>query len=311
MNRDGLTEAMGYIDPAYVEEADVRGEAKPGRRWRRPALIAACLCLVLAGTALAAELAGVHVSDFFEGTVTDFRGRERDAVSYEYQANGIRRIPGDSLAPAVSEYIARTRGSDEGYYYITRGVGSMERAEEFLGLDLPDNPVLDQAKHGWTYFAKGDSLAGESRISNGFCGISLHGAGELPETIQLRLAYDFPSADDYYSVSVDVSMRLYTDECDSSVEEGEVWGRVSMWQDKAPLEKYTYTASSGLETTVLAILDTHVIMGEEIAYYDYTAYFVLDGILFEVLVSDTDGILARETMEQILDGFVYEAPAQP
>lgn len=311
MDKRKVIEAMDYIDPALIEAADVRQEETRRIQWKRPALIAACLCLVLAGTAIAAELAGVHVSDFFEGTVTDFQGRERDAVSYEYQANGIRRIPGDSLAPTVSEYIARNRGSDGGYY-ITRGVDSMERAEEFLGLDLPDNPVLDQAKHGLVGFAKGDSLAGESRISSRFCGISLHGAGELPATIQLRTAYHFPSADDDDSVSVDVSMQLYTDEGDSSAEEGEVWSRVSMWQDETPLEKYTYMAPSGLEATVLEILDTGKTgWGEERTRYEYTAYFILDGILFEVWVSDTDEALARETIEQILDGFVYEAPAQP
>lgn len=62
MKQEHMMEAMNHIDPALVEGADrCGGEARRGK-WRKPALIAACLCLALAGTALAAELAGVRIA---------------------------------------------------------------------------------------------------------------------------------------------------------------------------------------------------------------------------------------------------------
>ena len=57
-----LLEAMTAVDDRYLAEAEA-APASPARRkpWLRPALIAACLCLLLVGTAVAA-VAGKQVS---------------------------------------------------------------------------------------------------------------------------------------------------------------------------------------------------------------------------------------------------------
>ena len=67
MNKDKIMEAMDHIDPALVEEAGRElSVAKRGRRgWSRAAVIAACLCAVLAGTAVAVELSGVRIVDIW------------------------------------------------------------------------------------------------------------------------------------------------------------------------------------------------------------------------------------------------------
>ena len=51
MKGQDLYEALGRVDPAVLEAA---AELPPRRRvWRRPAVIAACAALLLAGTAVA------------------------------------------------------------------------------------------------------------------------------------------------------------------------------------------------------------------------------------------------------------------
>ena len=83
------------------------------------------------------------------------------------------------------------------------------------------------------------------------------------------------------------------------------------------LGQYSYTTPSGLETTIVATSLTYEssldgeFSGELVTWYSYDAYFVLDGIFYRVEGGFNDEALALETIEQILDAFEYEAPAQP
>lgn len=322
MDKEKIVEAMGCIAPDLIGSADV--DVKPRRRWTRPALIAACLCLVLAGTALAAELAGVHVSDFFTG-MTDWEGRDHSYLGYEVQADGLRCLPADSLDPGVEEYIRETRGSG-GFYMISMPLYSMKRAEEFLGVDLPDNPFLERASLGVMGFDVGDLVTptGDGPLTEysrhvGAPGyILLSGWEDTPGAIEIKIGYKFHYSErteetetgwSIYPVymPVYVSMQLFTGEEETAFSserrmvENEYGGYTA-------IDKTSYTAPSGLEATIMtyqSAVDSG--SGEELEpAYCYAAYFVLDGILFEVEGGFDDGALAYATMIEILDGFVYE-----
>lgn len=66
MNKEKILEAMNHIDPAFIEEADRPVPEVRRVKWSRSAIIAACLCVVLAGTALAVGISGTRITGIFQ-----------------------------------------------------------------------------------------------------------------------------------------------------------------------------------------------------------------------------------------------------
>ncbi len=133
MNGQDLYEGLRFVDPTLLEEA-AEPVKRPKRRRYLP--LAACLCLLLAGTA-AAVLHSVeirmldveHLEDYQDdpGLKKTIENRSADQA---YQAAAqVEITPLESLSQQVREDAAAGRRSHE--------FDSWEEATAYLGIDLP------------------------------------------------------------------------------------------------------------------------------------------------------------------------------
>ena len=110
MDKEKIMEAMAHIDPALVEEADRPAPRRAG--WSRPALIAACLCLILAGTAAAAAGgAGMRVIRLFSSEKSLVKYGYNDSHSGYEIVGGAAYIPADSLSDEINQLALEDRKS--------------------------------------------------------------------------------------------------------------------------------------------------------------------------------------------------------
>lgn len=133
MKGQDLYEGLRYVDPAFLEEA-----MEPVKRpkWRRVLPVAACLCLLLAGTA-AAVLHSVEIRVLDVEHLEDYRDADPSMQSLEngsadqaYQAAAeVEITPLDSLSQQARDDAAAGRRSHE--------FDSWDAATAYLGIDLP------------------------------------------------------------------------------------------------------------------------------------------------------------------------------
>ncbi len=314
MDKDKIMDAMEYIDPALVEEAGREAPAmKRGwRGWSRPAVIAACLCAVLAGTAVAAELSGVRIVDIWDNrTQTVDPDGTLEEVSGVTISRGIRYFSIDEFSQQIIEL-------DQGFTEpAARSFSSWEEMEDFVGIRVMENPVLAAARSGGTVhvglpdgegrfvarFAPGPGHASDGVTPmEGIVGIKLYGS--------YNLRRGDPDLWPWGGLCINVSAELALDTENSFLDEIEL----SYSSDEAVITRETYVTSNGLSV---------LISKEEIPEREggsvpspavdwYTAYFTLDGVFFSVSAVDYKDFnggnipagLVEETLKEVLDGFV-------
>ena len=314
MDKDKIMDAMEYIDPARVEEAGREAPAlKRGRRgWSRPAVIAACLCAVLAGTAVAAELSGVRIVDIWDNrTQTVDPDGTLEEVSGVTISRGIRYFSIDEFSQQIIEL-------DQGFTEpAARSFSSWEEMEDFVGIRVMENPVLAAARSGGTvhvglpdgegrFVARFDPGPGHASDGvtpmEGIVGIKLYGSYN-------RRRGD-PDLWPWGGLCINVSAELALDTENSFLDEIEL----SYSSDEAVITRETYVTSNGLSV---------LISKEEIPEREggsvpspavdwYTAYFTLDGVFFSVSAVDYKDFnggnipagLVEETLKEVLDGFI-------
>lgn len=313
MDKDKIMEAMGYIDPGLVEEAGREAAAvKRGRRgWSRPAVIAACLCAVLAGTAVAAELAGVRILDFWENEtrVVDPDGA-REEVSGVTISRGIRYFSIDEFSRQIVEM---DRGFTEP---AARSFSSWEEMEDFVGIRVMENPVLAAVRSGGAvdvglpdgegrFVARFDPGPGHASDGvtpmEGIVGITLYGGYYLHR--------GDPDLRPWNGICVDVSAELALDTENRPLDEMEMFYS----PDEAAVTRETYVTSNGLSALIskAEIPEREGGSAPSPAVDWYTAYFTLDGVFFRVSTVDYKGFnggnipagLVEETLKEVLDGF--------
>ena len=317
MNREQIMEAMNHIDPALIEAADRNGSAarRSRSRWSRPAVIAACLCLVLAGTALAAELSGVHITGFFENEpcVTSPDGTEELVSGYSI-SRGIRYFSVEDLS---QEIIDLNQGFTEP---AARKFSNWEKMEEFVGLKVMDNPVLAAAHKGGLVdvgLPDGEGMF-VVRLDPG-CGHASDGVTPMTGITDIEmygsyiLRYNAPELWPWGGVSVTVCAELVLDTENSFLDEMEIH------YDNANITQETYVTPNGLSTLIFKAEIPEQEGGSvpSPAVDWYTAYFTLDGVFFRISTVDYKDFnggnipagLVEQTLKEVLDGFVCEPAA--
>lgn len=130
MGCESVLEAMSFLEPALVEEADEAPRRRLPRR-ARTLLIAACLCAALVGTVFAAEaLWGVYVRE-----TTDNR--------IQYLLEGMTTFQEDQIGEEIRTAIAST---PDGSHFVQRVYLNWQEAAEHLGLPLAENSLLSAAQ---------------------------------------------------------------------------------------------------------------------------------------------------------------------
>ena len=318
MNKDKIMEAMDHIDPALVEEAGLElSVVKRGRRgWSRAAVIAACLCAVLAGTAVAAELSGVRIVDIWNN---EMRATGPDGTLEEVSGVTISR---DIRYFSIDELSQQIMELDQGFTEpAARTFSSWEKMEDFVGIRVMENPVLDEAHSGGTMDVglpdgKGRFVA----LFNPGPGHAADGVTPMDGIVAVRMygCYSLrsgsPELHPWGGIDITVSAELAIDTENSFLDEMEL-----LYSDDAATVQETYVTPSGLN---VLISKTEIPEQEggsvpSPAVDWYTAYFTLDGVFFRISAVDYKDFnggnipagLVEETLKEVLDGFVCQPEA--
>ncbi len=137
MDKEKIMQAMEYIDMDLIAEAAESSKAVRSHHWRKVAVIAACLSLVLAGT-VAAVKSGVRF--VFYGREAEWMQRMDESLIGGFWLSGAEVIQKEELS---EELRALATENPELRFY---GFQTWEEMEELIGIDLVNNPLLDQAE---------------------------------------------------------------------------------------------------------------------------------------------------------------------
>lgn len=172
-NKEQLLAFMNEIDPALVEEVELNGRKRRMSAPLRAGLVAACVCLVLLGTAAAGVVSGwLRVNGIDYSPFTYANGGKNSFATVKITSDGTVYIPLDQFSqeaqdvPRSSTYLPQYRSFD-----------SWDRAEEFLGIEIANNPVLDQLEPISQSIE--DSIYG-TKLDDIGCSVTFSGRTEAP-----------------------------------------------------------------------------------------------------------------------------------
>lgn len=296
MKREQAMNVLNHIDPALIEAADLPAKSRKPR-WFRMAIAAACVCMALLGVVYAMETAGIRVTFFEKDDQTP------DGYQVELEPS---YIPLEQLSQAAQDYVAAYQDR----YIPTRYFSSWSDAVEFLGLDLPGNPVLEGCYKRYAQHFEFNGNDEGQHCTASFSSLS----GEGLVSIRLSANYLWSGPDEagvIRGVGLDLEGRVYIKE--SEYYDGTEVRRGYHNLDDNGLEE-VYTTPSGLEAVIVRLHQSFSFSDHELETYDYVAYFVLDGIAFE-LTASRGGIaqpqgdipptpeLALTALKEVLDAF--------
>ena len=262
MKKEQVLELISAIPPDLIEEAELDAPAKrrlPGIV--RTGLIAACLCLALLGTAAAAvyfsDVAVVHGDDGFT-----------------YLQGGIAYYPYDSLSEEIRalEGVQKTANGK-----LIRAVPSWQAAEDFIGVNLMDNPLLDASPATRFGF-----------VFDGVRGPLVYLSDPELSSTHVFACYETGGA------NILMEAALYTDRKAAQAENWDERFLGYRFPEGTQVNQDSYTAPSGLTAQIMEVVYPHGTT--------YKAVFSLNGIPAVVTASDSPN--ARAVLLQILDGFV-------
>lgn len=302
MDKEKILEGMSYVDPALVEAAD----AAPCRRksgWHRPALIAACLCLALAGTAVAMALGldwtfGGPVTfpewGEFAGVVEVWSPEHLPVESLSREARDLAADTADGTA-AVGSFAERVQrdlvdpetGETVTFYDNTYRMENWDELERFLGVDvLPENPVLRDAISTMVYV--GDT--------GGHCFLMLH-SSDSGELLSIGAMGGFNTTYDTASDNSTVTIQIRTNARTDANPYNNGGGLATLYRTEEDLTQAAqeeYTTPSGLPCLL-----TSTENGWE-GYFCYGAFVVDLKAQGGDDVSDQD---VRAELVRVLDAF--------
>ena len=253
-------------DPSLRDRVSAAVEQSRGPRCFRPlrsVLIAAAVCLALVGTALAVHYFGVTIVDGDDGVI--------------FLQGGIAYYPYDSLSDQIK---AQEGFQEKPNGKLIRRVSSWQAAEDFIGVNLMDNPVLDGCP-ATNFSHKYDGVMGDYLIvaDPDLSAVLTYGCYEMGEA------------------NIMVESHLFTDRKATQAENWDEQFLGYKFHDGTLVSRDTYTASNGVTAQILEFTcpsDTPTCK----------AAFSLNGIPTIVTVSDSPDV--REVLHQVLDSFIVE-----
>lgn len=272
------SEGKERIMKNLMEQQAERQEQRPGKRKSirplRAALIAAALCLALVGTAFsAAHYFGVQIVNGAGENDYDF-----------WTEGGIACYPVDSLSDELK------KPENQGTYLTFR---SWRLLEDFIGIDLMNNPVLDGC---YPLRYSQAMIRGEDRAEGKYFVWAAPGL----ERILINGCFEMGDVD------IDVEGYLYTER---KTEDREEWDE--RFSDRSFVEgsqtsRESYTAKNGLKAQVITVEYPTNPNGYS-AGHGCMAAVSINGIPFIIKTSSHNSMdEAREALYRILDGFVLE-----
>lgn len=255
-----------------------REENKRIRRVPRAALIAAALAVILAGTALAAELLGHVQIELKDPNETNTSGD-----GYTGEAD-LQTIPAESLSEAALERAAEMEDVVGSWEF-----DSWSEAAEFLGLELQSSPKLEEPplvkKGGCNAMVL--AYSGEEQQHN------------VPFLIILSTAYQADGCRITQTAHMQFQYPGYP--------QRETGLGFAKHRGETHLEEYT--AHSGIQASIVTNTRKTGAADGGIDRTTYTAYWVTDNVLYSLQIRThgpadyPDSVRAVEILKEILDAY--------
>lgn len=258
-------------------EADLLERIREGRPKRRPrplrtALIAACVCLILTGTAVAA---GGGIFDFVEKLLGNSRDAHYDVIPE------IIRYP---IVTFSKELQLWTQENDS---EATKYFDSFQEMEDFSGIELYNNSVLSM-----TYKENINVLTFEQNEDGLVESIGYTTNYSIDGTI---LSHTTNESEDMDTAHITVGAILYTE----NTEVLPVLTYHQLYEDNIiELSRENYLTPSGLPVVIVTGKTNESDLTVEILY---SAHFVLRGMNYFVVSSGSD--VELQTLKTVLDAF--------
>lgn len=141
--------ALDHLDPALIENMDGQAAVKRRSTPVRVLLAAACICALLVTAAVAAEALGFDFVKIFS-----FEKEGEQVEGYVADGSGIRYIPLSEFSPEVQALEGQYKEEYIHTEYLS--FGSWEEAEEYLGYEIVDHPVLHGADYIPAHYSIGN-----------------------------------------------------------------------------------------------------------------------------------------------------------
>lgn len=251
----------------------------------RVALAAACICALLATAAIAAEGLGFDFVKIFNKEEA-----EETDLDYMVDGSGVKHIPLSALSQEAQALKEQYEDRDDGYACtVELAFGSWEEAEEYLGYEIMDNPMLAQGTYDpISLLSKEvDRLPGNCWIR-----VVFGDDGEITY-IQVTSRMNLSVSPNGYMVEATLYVR-------ETIEDRPKGPTVAYkYPDDSHVEgKEDYLTPDGLETVIV-----NIERGNRGGEYD--AHFFLRGIRFSVWADypEQDRETALTELKQVLDAF--------
>lgn len=270
-------------EKALLEEllqSDTRRE-RSVKNWKRITVCVAAAALLMActvGAAAVAALFNAEKVEVAEESRRVFRLSTENTVTY---------IPVDSLADGIKALDGK--GEEDHPYQNHTYFDSWEDVEEFVGMDLMNNPVLDAYAAEVPYSEQNVQFFDSRFVTmtdRDLHSVYVHGGYQTGD-VSVRLDYHIYTD---RSLEVEERMRGVYHWYDMSTQ----------WDEGAEIEEETYAAPNGLETTLVkeSFPKGHDRDSECLATVS------LNGIITTIATSSPNGVEeARKVMIQVIDGF--------
>lgn len=267
------------------EKKEVSGMKQTNNRHRIPAaaLVAAVLVIALAGTAVAASYFGR----------LDVLPAEGGYENGYHIWGAYQNIPPERLSKELLDYAAQADGGEEGKWTFD----SWSEAEEFLGLELADNALLEAMPHEeWEPHC--EYCLGPKDV--GRCTIETHFSLGLPDVISLSAGY---FEDEYADFCVNVFAYLRV----KGAEKEDVPFGLGSEMNLKNAEAEEYVTPGGLKVTIIATEYSAVseLDGAVKMCSAYNAYFTLNDAMFWLRTdfNEENAAAILEQLKQVLDAY--------
>lgn len=279
MDRDLLLDAMGCVDAAMVEEAACC--RRKSKKWR-PALIAACLCLALIGTAMAGEIisGGGGLLEFFRGQTFPQVDVLDPRDGYSVTNIGVKTLPVEDFSQQVQE-LAKNSTQD----MVEMPFASWADAQRYLGVELMRNDVLERAERqafGWG-----------SEDNHVHCLLQVGTYDQLLRWAHLTATYGLGE-----NVLVTVWASAYTEH--TLVDANSIGITKAYDLNTVNMTQEEYTTANGTPATIVKV--EHMQDGEPYTT-TYDAYLAVNGIRYHVECGGGAGDAAMDALKEVLDAF--------
>lgn len=260
----------------------------------RVALAAACICALLMTAAVAAEAMGFDFVKIF-----NTEEAEETDLDYMVDGSGVRHIPLSALSQEAQALKEQYEDRDDGYVCtVELAFDSWEEAEEYLGYEIMDNPVLAQGTYGSVSLL---SKEGDKRSANCWIKVIFGDDGEITY-IQVFSRMNLSVSPNGYMVEA----TLYVRETIEDLPDGPIVA-YKCHNDSYVEGKEDYLTPDGLETVIVTTEQAPVLLadGSEYRGGEYDAHFFLRGIRFSVWADypEQDRETALTELKQVLDAF--------